>query len=120
MAYDSYMADRLRNLLREKSIYFEEKKMMGGLCFMVDEKMCFGLMSDKYADTPLLMCRVGPENYERALQKPHCSEMNFTGRAMKGFVFVSAEGLDTEQDLEEWVQFCLDYNPIAKKSKKRK
>lgn len=76
-------------------------------------------MNDKYADTPVLMCRVGPENYESALQKPHCSEMNFTGRAMKGFVFVSADGMDTEKDLEEWVQLCLDYNPLAKKSKKR-
>ncbi len=119
MAYDEFLADRARNILRNKSVAFEEKKMMGGLCFMVDDKMCFGMHIDKNTDSSLLMCRVGQPNYEKALQRPHCSEMTFTGRTMKGFVFVSEEGIDSENNLELWIQMCLDFNPIAKSSKKK-
>ncbi len=73
MAYDEFLADRTRQILKEKSIASEEKKMMGGLCFMVDDKMCFGMHIDKNTDSSLLMARVGIENYEKALSKPHCS-----------------------------------------------
>jgi len=119
MAYDEFLADRTRHILRQKSIYFEEKKMMGGLCFMVDEKMCCGLLTNKTTGESVLMARIGIDNYENALKKPHCSEMNFTGRSMKGFVFVSAGGIDLDDDLNYWIQLCLDFNPLAKKSKKK-
>jgi len=119
MAYDEFLADRTRHILRQKSIYFEEKKMMGGLCFMVDEKMCCGLLTNKTTGESVLMARIGIDNYENALKKPHCSEMNFTGRSMKGFVFVSAGGIDLDDDLNYWIQLCLDFNPFAKKSKKK-
>ncbi|MBM1107669.1 TfoX/Sxy family protein [Aurantibacter crassamenti] len=119
MAYDEYLADRARNYLKHKSVHFEEKKMMGGLCFMVDEKMCFGMHIDKNSQTSLLMARVGTDQYENALSKPHCTEMNFTGRTMKGYVFVTEEGIDTDVDLEFWLQLCIDFNPFAKSSKKR-
>ncbi|OUS01982.1 hypothetical protein A9Q86_04840 [Flavobacteriales bacterium 33_180_T64] len=65
------------------------------------------------------MGRVGDKAYECALKKDGCSEFNITGRTMKGFVFVSAEGTDMQEDLEYWVQLCLDYNPLVKKSKKQ-
>ncbi len=120
MAYDEFLADRARQLLQRKSIAFEEKKMMGGLCFMVDGKMCFGMHIDKNTDSSLFMARVGPDQYENALSKPHCSEMTFTGLSMKGYVFVSAEGIDSDKELESWIQMCLDFNPLAKSSKKRK
>jgi hypothetical protein len=119
MAYDEYLADRARNVLKQKSIAFEEKKMMGGLCFMVDDKMCFGMHIDKNTVSSLLMARVGTDQYERALSKPYCSEMTFTGRTMKGYVFVSEEGLDSDRALEYWIQLCLDFNPLAKSSKKK-
>lgn len=119
MAYDEFTADRIRQLLREKSVSFTEKKMMGGLCFMVDDKMLCGLLNDKNTDEAVLMARIGIDNYESALKKEHCSEMNFTGRSMKGFVFVSAEGIDMVEDLAYWVQMCLNYNPLAKSSKKK-
>ncbi len=119
MAYDEHLADRARQYLKEHSISFEEKKMMGGLCFMVDDKMCFGMHIDKNTNSSLLMARVGPENYENSLQKEHCSEMMFTGRKMKGFVFVSEAGIDLEKDLDFWLQRCLEYNPHAKRSKKK-
>ena len=119
MAYDEFTADRIRQLLREKSVSFKELKMMGGLCFMVDDKMCCGLLNNKKTAEAVLMARIGPDNYDKALKKPHCSEMNFTGRSMKGFVFIAADGFDLEEDLNYWIQMCLDYNPFAKTRKKR-
>jgi arylamine N-acetyltransferase len=120
MAYDEFLADRVRQLLKEKSVNSLEKKMMGGLCFMVDNKMCCGLLTDKNTNRAMLMARIGIENYEDALKKPHCSEMNFTGRSMKGYVFISDDGIDLDEDLNYWIQLCLDFNPLAKRSKKRK
>ena len=120
MAYDEFLADRARHLLNQKSVHYEEKKMMGGLCFMVDDKMCFGMHIDKESGSNFLMARVGLDQYEHALSKPHCSIMNFTGREMKGYVFVTEDGLDSDNDLENWIQMCLDFNPFAKSSKKRK
>ena len=119
MAYDEFLADRARQLLKEKSVSFSEKKMMGGLCFMVDEKMCFGMHIDKGTKSSLLMARVGLDNYEKALKKKHCMEMNFTGRSMKGYVFITEDGFDLDDDLNYWIQMCLDFNPLAKSSKKK-
>ena len=120
MAYDEFLADRIRQILKEKSVTAEEKKMMGGLCFMVDGKMCFGLDTNKKNGTARLMCRIGVAQYEDALKKPECSQMDFTGRAMKGYVFVSEKGLDMDSDLNYWIQRCLDFNPLAKRSTKKK
>lgn len=113
MAYDTHLESRLDLLLEEKQIPHRKMKMMGGLCFMVDEKMCFGIVKDT------LMARIGETAYEKALQIEGCSEMNFTGRKMKGFVFVSPDAIDLEKDLEYWVERCLEYNPLAKSSKKK-
>ena len=114
MAYNEHLADRIRQYFHEKKVGYEEKKMMGGLCFMVDNKMCVGVHTED------LMGRIGPEAYESALDKKGCRKMDFTGREMKGFVFVDPEGTDLEADLEEWLDMCLDYNPLAKSSKKKK
>ena len=114
MAYDEFLADRIRNQLNSKRVGFDEKKMMGGLCFMVDDKMCIGVHTDQ------IMCRVGPDMYEECLKKEGCIEMAFTGRPMKGFVWVESSAIDDEKYLESWVDLCLAYNPIAKASKKRK
>jgi TfoX/Sxy family transcriptional regulator of competence genes len=92
----------------------EEKKMMGGLTFMVNSKMCVGILGDN------LMARIDPEVYESALKKKDCREMDFTGRPMKGFVFVGPEGTKTKDDLEYWINLALDYNRKAKASRKRK
>ncbi len=120
MAYDEFLADRARQILKEKSVTaVEEKKMMGGLCFMVDDKMCFGMHIDKTSNRSFLMARVGLEQYDDALSKDHCSIMNFTGREMKGYVFITEEGLDTDEDLASWIQMCLDFNPLAKCSKQK-
>ena len=119
MAYNEALADRIRQTLKEKRTGFVEKRMMGGLCFMVDDKMCCGVHFDKKKQTDLLMARVGEETMQEALTKTGCLPMDFTGRPLKGFVFVSPEGFDTDDDLAQWVQLCLDFNPLAKKSKKK-
>lgn len=113
MAYNEQLAERIEQLLDEKKVPYYAKKMFGGLCFMVDDKMCLGIVKDE------LMARIGPEAYSEALQKEYCKEMNFTGRTMKGYVYIEPDGLDMDEDLEYWLQRCLDFNPLAKASKKK-
>ena len=114
MAYDEYLADRINKTLKDKNIFFEEKKMMGGLCFLVDDKMCVGIIKDE------LMCRINHNIYEDSLTRPGVKEMTFTGRPMKGYVLVEPEVIDDDNQLASWIQLCLDFNPLAKSSKKKK
>jgi len=120
MAYDEFIADRIRQIMKEKKVTFHEKKMMGGLCYMVDDKMCCGIHFDKKKNTDLLMARVGEQGTFEALQRTSCYPMDFTGRPMKGFVFVAPDGFDTDEELEYWIQLCLDFNPLATSSMKKK
>ncbi|MFN0200126.1 MAG: TfoX/Sxy family protein [Bacteroidia bacterium] len=119
MAYDESLANRVVRVFLEKNIEVEEKKMMGGLCFMVDGKMCCGLLMDKKTQENLLMARIGEIAYEQAIEKEECIPMEFTGRAMKGFVFVLEAGFESDQALTYWIDLCLAYNPLAKASKKK-
>jgi len=120
MAYNEYLADRIRRLLYEKGVNFSEKKMMGGLCFMVNNKMCCGIHFDKKREIDLLMARIGEDASPEALEKEGCLPMDFTGRPMKTYVFITQDGMDMEEDLDYWIQLCLDFNPLAIASKKRK
>ncbi len=104
MAYDENLADRIRNILLNKHVKFEEKKMMGGLTFMVRTKMCVGIVKEE------LMARIGKDNYENALEKTGCKEMKFTGRPMKGYVFLEPHAIDMDTELEYWIQLSLDFN----------
>ncbi|WP_025742016.1 TfoX/Sxy family protein [Aquimarina pacifica] len=119
MAYNEFIADRIRQIFREKKANFYEKRMMGGLCFMVDDKMCCGIHFDKKKEMDLLMARIGEKVYNDAMQKEGCLPMDFTGRPMKGYVFVSEDGFDLDIDLLYWIELCLAFNPIAKRSKRR-
>lgn len=114
MGYDELLADRISQLLREKKVRFKEKKMFGGMCYMVNDKMCVGITNDE------LMARIHPDIYEKALKKKGAREMDFTGRPMKGYIYISSDGTDKEKDLDYWVQLALDFNPLAKVSKKKK
>ena len=113
MAYNEILAQHTREALAAQP-RVEEKKMMGGLTFMVNGKMCVGILRDD------LMARIDPEVYETALTKKGCREMDFTGRPMKGFVFISPEGTKQKADLDYWIGLALDFNRKAKASKKRK
>jgi TfoX/Sxy family transcriptional regulator of competence genes len=113
MAYDEHLANRTRELLSNKR-NVKEKKMMGGLTFMVNDKMCVGVLNDD------LMVRIDPAVYEEVLERRECREMDFTGRPMKGFVFVDPDGIKSKKALEYWIALALDYNKRAKSSKRKK
>lgn len=107
MAFDENLARRLRQYLRqlENGHEFEiaEKHMFGGLAFMVNGHMCCGV------EKANLMVRVGPSEYETALANPHARPMDFTGRPLRGFVYVAAEGYASEHDLASWVDLGLQF-----------
>jgi len=63
--------------------------------------------------------RIGENAYEQSKHKVGCRPMDFTGRPMKDFAFISAEGFDIDKDLDHWIQLCIDFNPLAKSSKKK-
>jgi hypothetical protein len=95
MAIDEGLAQRIREALESEPI--TEKKMFGGLAFLSHGHMFVGIAKDA------LMVRVGPAAYAEALGRPHVREMDFTGRAMKGYVFVDPPGFDRDEDLAYWV-----------------
>src|SRR5688500_10044109 len=114
MAYNESLADRIKDLLESKKIKYTEKKMFGGLCFLVDDKMLLGVEKNR------LMARIDPDDEAKALKKKGAKQMDFTGRPMKGFLFIDDKAIDMEKDLEYWVDLCMKYNPKAKKSEKRR
>lgn len=114
MAYNEKLADRVRELITLTHKITEEKKMFGGLCFMVNDKMCVGVEQER------LMVRLNPDVYEEVMEKEGCTQMDFTGKIMKGYVFVDIAALNTKKKLEYWIKLALDYNKIAKASKKKK
>ena len=114
MAYNEALAGRVKELLDAKRIQYTEKKMFGGLCFLVDDKMLLGVEKNR------LMTRIDPEDEAVALRKKGAKPMDFTGRVMKGFLFVDDKAVDMDKDLEYWVDLCMKYNPKAKASKKNK
>jgi TfoX/Sxy family transcriptional regulator of competence genes len=113
MAYNEKLNDMIREALMHLPSV-EEKHMFGGTCFMVNGKMCVGVVKDE------MMCRIDPEIYEEALEKNGCREMVFTGRPMKGYVFVSEEGMKDSSGFAYWINLCLEFNKKAKPSRKRK
>lgn len=105
------LVSRVREALaRRKS--FEEKRMFGGTAFMLDGKMCIGTLKDD------LVVRVGPEQDERAFGMASARQMDFTGRPMKGFVFVSTGRL-TDAELEKRVDMSISYVSTLKNQPKR-
>lgn len=102
MAYNEMLAARVRRALaRRKGL--SEKKMFGGVAFLLHGKMCCGVLNDD------LVVRVGIEGYRRALNRPHARPMNFTGRALKGFVYVATHGHKTDKALRRWIEKAVDF-----------
>jgi hypothetical protein len=104
-----YQADRIRQRLSRVNLT-EEKKMMGGLIFMVNDKMCVGLDINKETGQDRLMVRVGKASHEQLIFKKGSREMDFTGKVMRGFLFIEPEGFDTEDDLDFWIEKALHFN----------
>ena len=114
MAFNERLADRVREIIGKTHKITEEKKMFGGLCFMVDKKMCVGIMKED------MMVRLDPEVYDKVLEKDGCRPMDFSGKSMRGFVYVDDAELSTQKKLNYWVQLALDFNKEAMASKKKK
>jgi len=102
MAYDEKLAERIRAVL-SLGTNVREKKMFGGIAFILRGNMCCGVMND------LLMARVGPEQYEACLALPHVRPMDFTGKPRKGYVYVEPAGYKEDVDLKVWIDRCVDF-----------
>lgn len=120
MAYDEYQAERISQYFDAKKVNYYTKRMFGGICYMVEDKMCVGAMFHKKSNQDFLMIRIGQEAYEANIDHLGFQPMDFTGRPMKGYAFVTPEGYDSDEDL----QFCLDlalaFNPLAPLHKKKR
>ena len=114
MAYNEKLASRTRELIALTQKNVEEKKMFGGLCFMVDDKMCVGVKADH------IMVRIDPAKFEDAMEQEGCRPMIHGTKIMKAFLFVDENVLNTKRKLEYWINLALEYNAIAKASKKKK
>ncbi len=113
MAYDKKLASRIRERF-EHLTKVEEREMMGGITFLYHGKMCVGVIADE------MMCRIDPELYESALEKPGCREMDFTGRPMKGWVMIEPEGMKKKKDFDTWIDLAIQFNKKAKSYKEKK
>ncbi|MEJ1240877.1 TfoX/Sxy family protein [Chryseolinea sp. T2] len=115
MPYDTDLADRVRLHLAEvPRIKITEKKMFRGLAFLVNGKMCVNVSGDN------LMCRIDPERYEIVSKRKGFKPMVMRGKEMKGYCYVSPDGFKAKKDFDYWLQQCLDFNPSAKASKKKR
>jgi hypothetical protein len=102
MAFDEGLAERIRQMVTDGP-GLSERKMFGGLCFLHEGNMCFGIVGSE------LMVRVGPDAYESSLSRPHAREMDFTGRSMRGMVFVAEAGIQEDEDLGGWLERGLEF-----------
>ena len=101
MAYSEELAERVRDVLMRDGI--SERKMFGGLAFMLNGNMCCGVLGEE------LMVRVGTDGYDLALARPHAREMDFTGRPMRGMVMVSPEGTAEDEEMADWVETAFEF-----------
>lgn len=102
MAYDEGLAKRIRECLGDTT-QISEKKMFGGQAFMCQGHMFVGIIRD------VLMARVGQSNYAHALATKHVRVMDFTGKPMKGYVYVDPPGFESDRDLATWVRICREF-----------
>ncbi len=112
MSFDNQLAQRIREYLAPRQDV-AEKQMMGGLIFMVNDKMCVGVIKDD------LMVRIDPERREELLAKPGCRPMDFTRRRSKGFVFIEPSGIKDVGTFAFWLEAGLSFNSKARSSRKK-
>ncbi|MCW9705527.1 TfoX/Sxy family protein [Fodinibius salsisoli] len=103
MAYNEKLADRIRQALGHQRDV-EEKKMFGGLAFMVHGKMCVTAGADR------IMCRIAPDMHETVIDKEGCQTVIMREREYKGWVYVNEENIQSEADFNYWIDLALDYN----------
>lgn len=120
MAFNEETLERIRKVLWSKEVDFLEKKMFMGVCIMVDDKMCCGTHISKDTNEDLLFCRISDEDYLKAVERDDVLPMKMGDRVMKNYINVLEHGFSNSKDLDYWLQLCLNYNPEAKSSKKKK
>lgn len=114
MAYDENLGLRVANMLSRRDTAFNEKRMFGGLGFMINDKMSIGIIKDE------LMIRVLDDKFEQTLGKEHVREMDFAGRPMRGFVYVERDAFVTDAALGEWVDLAIEFGKLGVVKSKRK
>ena len=113
MAYNEQLTERIRKALAHLP-NVEEKKMFRGVTFMVNNKMCISAGDDK------IMCRIDPSLHEEALKRKGTETVKMRGREYKGYVYVNEEAIRSKKDLDHWISLALEFNKLAKASKKKK
>lgn len=115
MAYDKQLAERVREyLIKFPQLEIEEKRMFGGLAFMINGKMCVNISQNN------LMCRFNPTMTKDLADRTGFLPMIMKGKEYKGYCYVEPIGFKNKNDFEFWVNLCLDFNPNAKPSKQKK
>lgn len=112
MGYNEKLSDKIREALSGHT-KVEEKYMFGGVCYMLNGKMYIGVVEDE------MMCRIGPDVYDEAIEKAGCHEMVFTGKPMKRYVYVSEEGYKNKKQFDNWIGLCVAFNKYSKAAKKK-
>jgi TfoX/Sxy family transcriptional regulator of competence genes len=110
MAYSERLASRVREALAQLP-RVEEKKMLRGMTFMVNGKMCVSVSGDD------LMVRIDPREHEAVVKRKGARTVNMKGRDYRGFIYVSDEGMKAKKDFDYWIALALDFNKRAKASK---
>jgi hypothetical protein len=100
MPFDAQLADRIRSLVSRRK-RFSEKKMFGGVGFLLNGNMCIGVWKE------FLILRIGPEKYEATLKEPFVKEFDITGKAMSGWVMIQPGGIDTDGSLSSWIELAI-------------
>lgn len=115
MAFDENLGNRIADALSRVQVPYEEKRMFGGLAFMIEGKMCIGVVGNE------IMLRVLDEKFDNVLAMPNVREMDFAGRPMKGFVYIAKDGFVSDADLEQWIDLATEFGKLGVvKSKKTK
>ena len=115
MAYDTKLADRIREYLTKfPKLKVEEKKMFRGLTFMINGKMCISVSGEN------LMCRFNPGLQKEVEGKKGFQPMTMKGKEYKGYCYINPPGFRLKKDFEYWIDLCLDYNQNSKSLKKIK
>jgi TfoX/Sxy family transcriptional regulator of competence genes len=112
MAYNEALANRIRERISDLP-KVNEKEMFGGLVFMVNEKMCIGVIKDE------MMCRIDPERHPVEVEKNGCRTMDFTKKPMMGYIMIEESGMQSKKDFDHWIELALEFNEKAKASKKK-
>jgi TfoX/Sxy family transcriptional regulator of competence genes len=112
MAYNEELAQRIRERIFDLP-QVNEKEMFGGLVFIVNEKMCIGVIKDE------MMCRIDPERHHVEVEKNGCRTMDFTKKPMLGYIMIEESGMKSKNDFDYWINLALEFNQKAKASKKK-